>query len=267
MISIEWNTVRLGVQMQELISMSGITASAALTRFARQVVRDCHNFTPPGARGARTSSAAKKRGMANIENDVRSRFTSVDEISFRELEVEKAIIRYTAGKDYNLKKAEEVFRRSKFTWVKHVISNPTVRLHKQAMKQRDKYVIPTGSESARDGVVKAIQGRLGFARSGWAPAMQALRIPVPPWVRRHSGPGYFRGIRDRNKPEIEFANMVPYVQGYRTREGIPIVEAAMKRREQFFQKELAVYYAAIGRGDGKKVVAKLQKDQWEALEP
>lgn len=269
MIDIKWDKARLGVQMQELIAMSGITADYALKRYGRQVVRDCHNFTPPGARGSRTSSAAKKRGMRNIENDVLGRFTSVDEINFRELEVERAIIKYTSGAGYDLKKAETVFRRNKFSWVTNVISNPTVRLHKRAMASKDQYVIPTASESGRAEVVKALQKRIGFARSGWSAAMVALKIPVPPWVRRHSGPGFFRVIKDRTNPAIEFANQVPYVQGYRTKEGIPIVEAAMVRRADFFKKELAVYYAAIGRGDGRKVAAKLKSDElkWYSEEP
>lgn len=268
MINIQWNTVRLGVQMQELINVGQLTAARAVTRFAAQVVRDCHLTTPPGGKGARSNSAARKRGDANIDYDVRHTLISVDDINFTEMLVEKGIKRTVDGFEgkQNSKAAMDIFRNAGFRWVGGVVANPTEKFHRWAMKQNRKYVIPTATEARRDTIIKQLQKRLGYARSGWRAAMSKLKIPVPPWVRRHNGPGYFRGIVDSNKPEILFANMVPYVQGYRNKEGVPIVEAAINRRVDMMKKELAVYYAAIGRGDGRKVAARLQKQSFEALE-
>lgn len=270
MISVDFDTQRFKRDMNELMVVGGLSSSAVVTRASRQVVRNAFRLTPPTGRGGMTQSpgAQKKLGESAVRRDIANRafpLLSKLKVMQEQNDFSQDIGNLVARGDF--KRVADIFERIGFR-ISGVVARPARGLHNR-MRTKGRVSIKVkpylvAREGNVDPFVKAVQKDVGKAKSGWVRAMIALKLPVPAWVSRHSMPGFFRGVTDKQNPLIEFANQVPYIQ--EAGREMRIMDYASSHVAAMMPKELERYWADIGRGNGAKVKAKLQRDSFEAFE-
>lgn len=92
------------------------------------------------------------------------------------------------------------------------------------------------TESHRD-YVKKVQGRVGFARAGWAPAVTGLGGKVAAYIARHRAAGYLEDKSgDPVRAYIRMVNQTPWA-GYRD-EADRVVNNALKSRADILNRKM-----------------------------
>lgn len=270
MISVNFDTQRFQRDMNELMVVGALSSSAVVTRTARQVVRNAFRLTPPTGRGGMTQSPGKQKklGEAAVRRDIATRafpLLSKLKVMQEDNDFSQDIGRLVARGDY--KRVASIFENIGFR-ISGVVARPARGLHNRLRKKGRVSVKVRPYLVAREGnvdpFVKEVQKDVGKAKAGWVRAMVALKLPVPGWVSRHPMPGSFRGIVNKSNPSIEFTNQVDYIQA--AGRELKIMESAAFHVAAMMPKELERYWNEIGRGNGAKVKAKLQKDSFEAFE-
>jgi len=271
MITFEFDTKRFNKDLNQMMVVGDLSAAAVVTRAARQIVRNAFRLTPPTGEGGLTQDigAQRKLGEEAVRRDIAVKaFPLLSKLRIIQENTDAGEWIKTLADRGDFKNASEVMKKIGFK-ISGIIAKPAERLHKSMRNQRSGRVRRGALPYfvARDGsveiFVKEKQGEVGKAKGGWLRAFTALRMPMPKWCSKHNSPGHFRGITDKSKPAIEFGNNVPYIQ--RAGRELRIIENASAYVARQMPKELERYWADIGRGNGNKVKAKLQRDSFEAL--
>lgn len=89
--------------------------------------------------------------------------------------------------------------------------------------------------------------RVGAAKSGWAKAARALKLPLPPWIRKGKGAqsGTYHETGSSSAFAVEVRNNVPFIQA--TGRELKIVARAWKNRERNIAKQIEAAWKALKR--------------------
>lgn len=270
MINVDFDTRRFNRDMNQLMVVGALSSAAVVTRTARQIVRNAFRLTPPTGSGGMTQSPGKQKKLGEdaVRRDIAIRafpLLSKLRVMREQNDFSQDIGNLVARGDY--KRVSDIFERIGFR-ISGVVSKPSRGLHNRVRRKGVVSAKVTPFLVARDGnvdpFVKVVQKDVGKAKSGWFRAMIALKLPVPSWVTRHSMPGAFKGITDKQNPSIEFSNQVGYIQ--EAGRELRVMQYASAYVSAQMPKELERYWSEIGRGNGAKVKAKLQRDSFEAFE-
>lgn len=213
---------------------------------AKLLVRDAINFTPPTVVGGNVYRQAapiaqRRQGERAIESDFARLFEPLANLDIVKNPENKQIgvaVR-RAIREKNWEALAEILKRvAKIS--ARIVTEATNDIHRRNRNRRGrvrqmKVPILVHQASTIGRLQKAAQGRVGFAKAGWAHAARRLGLPLPAWVNRHSAPGYIIKQGGKLNPTIEFANGVPYVQ--RLRENI--VGRAIRNRIEAMRKQVA----------------------------
>lgn len=85
---------------------------------------------------------------------------------------------------------------------------------------------------------------VGAAKSGWAKAASALKLPLPRWVKKGKGTasGTYHETGSNSSFGVEIRNNVPFIQA--TGRELKIVARAWKNRERNIQKQIEAAWKA-----------------------
>lgn len=248
-----------------------VTLAAAVTHTAALWVRSLIQLTPPNKKGmTKSPQTQKKYGEAKADRDVRWLFPVVSEIadSYRKPRIRKRL-NDLISKDDRVGLAE-MLKEFGMHKVVSVLNGPMRQMHvdnadKSFHITKDKFgKYPVIHKSARDAYLRMTQSRVGWMKGGWNKAAEKLGVRVPAWIRRHqNSPGKFIGITDRSRPSIEFHNNVEAI-GDRHYKNLVEYSAAFAYRS--LEKEVRYYLNEIGRGNRRKMLAKVQSTAKEAVE-
>lgn len=88
---------------------------------------------------------------------------------------------------------------------------------------------------------------VGAAKSGWAKAADALKLPLPKWIKRGKGfqSGSYHEAGKSDRFSVEVRNNVPFIQA--TGRELKIVNRAWKNRERNIQKQIEAAWKASKR--------------------
>lgn len=181
--------------MNQLVANLNANGRELLKEEMRLLLRDILQFTPPtrSPKGDDVKQTARQRGQTAIENDMRRVATP---LFWKEIEIPEL--------------AEAVYRRD-LPRIQAIIKNiPTFRnktvfasvadIQAEHLRRRNSYgrvrgrsnAVALGNDWAK--YTRTLKSRVGWTRAGWWKAAQALGVPLPKWVTRHTAyapSGYF----------------------------------------------------------------------------
>jgi len=209
---IDLDTTKFQAALARFRTISKRSAEIVLREQARGTLRKIIDSTPPGGRNAQ-GQAAKKRGEAKVEGDIRKLMEGV------------------AAKQASGESPAEVLRNNrskdgKGAVVGNVVQKIKVRKSDLAKLIRDK------------------KRMVGFLASGWKSAATKLGINIPAWISRHSAPGSGRIRSTATSIEVSATNQVEGAPALemerRVQTALDLQAAAMVRRvEHFAAREAA----------------------------
>jgi hypothetical protein len=196
-----------------------------VARIARQWVEICIQLTPPTGKSplSEGSGAALEAGRKAIESDVSRLFKSAEDIDIigpqgsPATDVGKQF--WKAARRGNMDVALDIVRKAglQFGSVARV---PDSSIHQRnrgstgrVLRKPIPHLITAGGRIKS--YIANVQRKIGYARSGWKDAAQALGARgryVPAWMNRHNGPGRIDGRLTGFHPYVTFANEVGYIQ-------------------------------------------------------
>ena len=276
-----------GKVCEDFMGLTGLTSAQLLTRIAKGVTRRLLLATPPFAVKKKNLSSQKKGGFVSgkeqlrigenaVKRDVSLMFPLAK--NFPPIKDGSAIGnrlmsliengRYSdatkmakqigvLSPDYFSGFAPRINRQWHLERREMYIGNKNVsKRHK--IKSRAWFI---GDESARDAYIAKELMSVGKAKAGWNMAAKRLNVTVPAWVKRHSMPGVFQGIKDKYKPVIVVANAVDYVQYIATSRG-NLIEGMEQHYKEMMQKEVAGYFKRCNESwiNQMKLSARVKRD-------
>lgn len=105
-------------------------------------------------------------------------------------------------------------------------------------KPRDYFVLGRSEDREFNRYVRSQQSHVGIARSGWAPAYQAVGGKAPSWVARHGSRhgSATKRLNHPHSPSLIARNAAPWAS--RRKEGHRIVMAAFRSRDRAIARNL-----------------------------
>jgi hypothetical protein len=185
-----------------MITVDTSALNRSLSRFAAATRRDASDvahqamrgilktvimITPPGTGPNDTATAAKKRGEAKVESDIRKMFKP-------ERVWAGPARRSTAGGRIQIKAKHQAGR-----------SPRTGRV----LGGKRRKVIPV-PEADLTAYIRDRKKKVGILMSGWKPAAERMGVSMPAWARRHSGPGHITIKQGQNGISLIAENSVSY---------------------------------------------------------
>jgi hypothetical protein len=271
-VVITFDEGRTNQSIYDFAAVAGVSLSAAVTQAARNWVRALINLTPPSKKSILgDTKAQQKYGQEKVLNDVKSLFPRLD---FMAENTRLPGLKARLKKDissHDRADATKALSGAGFSHVVNVVTGPSRDLHAKFASKKDFHIkkgergkFPVMSTSAWTAYLTLEQARVGWLKGGWNTAANKLGLRVPGWIKKHgASPGYFRGITDQMKPEIEFGNQVPYITD---RYYEVICASAGRQAFKLLEKQAQFYLAEIGRGNKAKMQARARQQSGEALE-
>jgi len=213
----------------ELARISGETLNDILWQYAGIAVQECIRMTPPFTYGQASTESGKDQkqiGLHAVESGVRRAFQPWPEVMTRS---DKTGNRgFYSGltrviKKRNWSKAAEMVNRG-LRRTKGFVPAATKELHQQQRRKgrvptnQWPFIVPTDVSIKR--VIRERKKKVGFAKSGWIPALLALGRKITGgknfgfgWIRGKGGEAY-GGITlpTPANPQLVVWNGVPYIQ-------------------------------------------------------
>jgi len=209
---IDLDTTKFDAALASFRKISKRSAGIILREQAKGTLRKIIDWTPPGGRNAQ-GQAAKKRGEAKVEGDIRKLMEGV------------------SAKQASRESPAEVHRNNrsrdgKGAVVGNVVDKIKVRKSDLSKLIRDK------------------KRMVGFLASGWKPAAIKFGLNIPAWISRHSAPGIGKIKATATSIEVSATNQVEGAPALdmerRVQNALDSQAAAMVRRvEHFAAREAA----------------------------
>jgi hypothetical protein len=213
--SITIDASAFGANIRELIRVTGLDSGEIIRSQAALFVKKVVQFTPP-----KTLAQGRKAIARDIDNAV----TVFDPAKARSDRMRQVI----EAQDYEAMKSildasnkGKAWRVEKFTPTLH-----TSQRDRRGRVKSSKRVVSPDLRQVKQYIAE-VQKRSGYARSGWVPAMQALGMPVPAWMQRHSSQragGVVDETRTAN-PSITMTHSASKIPNYGR-----VVDSALKSR-------------------------------------
>ena len=186
------DVTQLNRSLSRFAAMTRRDAKEVADQAMRGILKTVIMITPPGTGPNDTFTAAKKRGEAWVENDIRKMFKPD---------------RVWAGPARRSTSAGRVEIRAK-----HQARRSARTGRVLGGKRRKVIPVPDADLTA---YIRDRKKKVGILMSGWKPAAQRMGVAMPAWARRHTGPGHIIVKESRNGTSIMAENSVTYGQTIR----------------------------------------------------
>jgi hypothetical protein len=259
-------------QVKRLSIAMGETIDVTLKGQAKLFVRDAIRFTPPfgDAPIKEPFKLQREIGQDAVQRDARRVFVEASAIrKLCEGRFGEEITRLVAtGKSAQanelltnqgvskLRTSGIQYGALGMTWEKARNKRGTVRtfapyiLHDGVLPKfnprlNDFRAMPDDPELRR--IVQSKMNAVGTAKSGWANAAVALKLPIPGWIKRSKkrGAGVYRETGKGLKLEIEISNNVPFIQA--SGRELRIVQRAWNNRQRNIDKQIKAAFRAAAK--------------------
>lgn len=181
--------------MNQLVANLNANGRELLKEEMRLLLRDILQFTPPtrSPKSDDVKQTARQRGQTAIENDMRRVAAPLFWKEIQIPELAEAVYRRDIPRIQAIIKNIPAFKN-------RTIYTSVADLQAAHMRRRNRYgrvrgkadAVAFGSDWTK--YTRTLKQRVGWTRAGWWKAAQALGVPLPKWVARHTSyapSGYF----------------------------------------------------------------------------
>lgn len=224
----EINKARYRDTLNEFVRVLGADAEKLLREEMRLFLREIIRFTPP-----KTNAQGRKA----VEGDIQKAIGLLDQNSFGRAREEVRLPMRELIRRRDNETLQEAMREmdGRYWIVKTFDKNDHISRRNRYGRVRRKSFVMTTDRTAYNRYVREVKGRVGYAKSGWLKAAEAVGLPLPSWVRRHAG--YAKGgfeAPTANKLEIVARNGSVRIPNYER-----TVSSALNSRRMSVEKEFA----------------------------
>ena len=236
---------------RELMDELGKTEAEFLKQQGRLLLDDLVHMTPPFIRGSsgkgitsQSYALQRKVGENAVKRDIKKVFRPFSPLGrylarkSTDKHMQQRIADYAA--DGNLTAIRTIVKDmlGQKTDVRREVEPALqmVRRNKKGRVSSDYPITFILNERQLKSYIKEVQSHVGFSKSGWARAAQALGYKMPNWITRHNAPGLFKD-ESAAKPvaSLTIGNVLKWSDDYSP---LSIVETALKIRTESMQKQL-----------------------------
>lgn len=212
-------------------------ADLLLREEMRLLLRDIVNLTPPtrSPKSDQVKRSAKQRGDSAVEADLSRVANPLDWKNIVNPRLAEAVYRRNETVMLAIMKNMKQYRNASILSDSSAIKASHLQNRNRYGRVRRKVLNQVAFFSDWESYTRTVKSRVGLARAGWLRAAEAVGLPMPNWVRRHSG--YARGgfqPPTPNKLEIIATNGSVKIPDYQNK----IVNAAMQARRASIESEL-----------------------------